>query len=454
MSYLKNTIKKEKMNKFLGVVLLSIGLTVATFGQENYTLEKCVSYALENQGSIKKAQFESELADAKIKETVSIGLPQINGKVDFMKNFEVQKQFLPADAFNPLAPAGLVTPVGFGVDYSMNANLQLTQMIFDGSYIVGLQASKQVKRFAEIGLKKSKEDVVYNVTTAYYGAIVNKDRKELLSTNLEQLEALLADSKVMYENGAIEKIDLQQLEVNINNLKVQIARVDNGEKVSLELLKLYMGMEATESLALEGKIEDFINNISDELTSKPRIEEEILNQQKVLQELTLKNEKVKAYPKLYGFVSGGWNKGENDFGKTFDFGTYEPYSMLGLSLDVPIFSSFRRSHRIQQNQLEVSKLDMDLKMLKQKVEFDKLNAQLNLRNSKDAISLQEKTLELAKEVYRVNQIKYKEGVISNFELLQSESSLQQAQTNYYLAVYEALTAYVNYAKATGNLTSN
>lgn len=454
MSYMKSTTKKEMKIKFLQVALLSIGLNVVAFAQDNYTLEKCVSYAMENQSSIKKAQLESDLADAKIKETISVGLPQINGKVDFMKNFDVQKQFLPADAFNPLAPAGLITPVGFGVDYSMNANLQLTQMIFDGSYIVGLQASKEVKRFADIGLKKSKEDVVYNVTSAYYGAIVNKDRKALLSSNLEQLEALLTDSKVMFENGVIEKIDLQQLEVNINNLKVQIDRVDNGEKISKELLKLYMGLESTEELMLEGEIEDFIDGISDELSPKMRIDEELLGQQKVLQELNLKNEKVQAYPKLYGFVSGGWNKGENDFAKTFDFGTYEPYSMLGLSLDVPIFSSFRRSHRLQQNRLEVSKIDMDLKMLKQKVEFDKLNAQLTLRNSKNAISLQEKTLELAREVYRVNQIKYKEGVISNFELLQSESSLQQSQTNYYLAVYEALTAYVNYAKATGNLTSN
>jgi len=442
------------MNKVLQLILLSIGLSISSFGQENYTLKKCLDYALENQSSIKKSHLESQLADAKIKETISIGLPQINGKVDFMKNFEIQKQFLPADAFNPLATSGLITPVGFGVDYSMNANLQLSQMIFDGSYLVGLQASKEVKRFADISLRKSKEDVIYNVTTAYYGAIVNKDRQALLNTNLIQLEALLSDSKIMFNNGTIEKIDLQQLEVNINNLKVQISRVDNGEKISLELLKLYMGTEMSEQLTLEGKIEDFINNISDELTVKSRIEEDLLNQQKVLQELNLKNEKVKAYPKLYGFISGGWNNGENDFGKTFDFSSFEPYSMLGLSLDVPIFSSFRRSHRIQQNKLEVSKIDMDLKMLKQKIKFDQIKAQLSLRNSQNTILLQDKTLELAKEVYRINQIKYKEGVISNFELLQSESSLQESQTNYYLAVYEALTAYVNYAKATGNLTSN
>ncbi len=442
---------KKKMNKLI-LLLIVVTSSLSLNAQDTYSLEQCIQYALENHSSIKKAEYDSEIATAKIKETISLGLPQINGKVDLLKNLNIQKQFLPANAFNPLAPADLVVPVAFGVDYSANANVQLNQLIFDGSYFVGLQAAKEVKAFADIGVEQSKEQVVYNVTTAYYGAIVNKERANLLHINLAQLDSLLKESEIMYENGLLEKIAIQQIGVNINNLKVQINRVDNVKKLSEALLKVYMGISPNEDINLEGSVNDFIQKLDTELSDQTRIEEKLLSQKKLLQELNLKNNKVAAYPKLYGFGSLGWNRGDNKFNQITKINSWERYSMIGLSLDIPIFSSFRRSHVLQQNKLEIKKTEADLSLLKQQVELDIVNATVSLDNAKNAMKIQQETMSLAKEILRVTEIKYKEGIASHFDLVQSETALQEAQTNYYLAVYEGLSAYVNYTKATGNLT--
>ena len=438
--------------------LVFCNMAQAQIDSTSYTLQKCIDYALINHSSIKNADLDYKSSEAKVKETIAIGLPQINGKVDFIDYLKVQSQFLPANAFDPSAPEGLVAPVAFGVQYSSSASITATQLIFDGSYIVGLKAAKTYKELFQKSVDQSKVDVVENVSKAYYGALVNQQRLDLLQNNKSLLEKLYLDTKAMYDVGVVDKVSLQRISVSKNNLEVEISKLEGVVEISYALLKFQMGMPLGGELAIVDELESVINDLESSVTvtANPSSRPDYLQLQVQLKlmELDLQNEKVTAYPKLAAFGTLGANIGSYEFSEVFKFNDWQNFSMVGLQLDVPLFSSFRRGHRITQSKINVEKIENNLSMLEQSIEFETLQNKLALQNNMKSILLQNENMELAKEVYNSTKIKYDEGMASNYEVVDAETSLKQAQTNYYSALYDAILSKIALDKAAGTLYSN
>ncbi len=455
-----------KRINYIGLFTLLILFSKGVWAQEEssseksvggaYSLKQCIDFALQNHEQIKNAELENEVSQAKVKETVGIGLPQVSGKFDVTGNLEIQKQFVPGDALGvPGGDPNQLIALGFGVPYSNNANITITQLVFNGSYLVGLQASKVYKELSEKQLSKTKIDVIEAVTKAYYSTLVAEERLKLLEINKGQLDALLSDMKVMYENGLTDKLELQRLNVNINNLQTEIQKIENLVVVSQQLLKFQMGADMSADITLSETLESYVSKLTPagEQTANytNRIEYKQLETQKLLQELDLKNKKVQRYPSLGAFASMGYTAGGLDFAQAFEFDKWEPYMMIGLSLNVPVFSGFQSTYQIQQSSLKLKQIDNNFNLLKRSIDFETSQTQKDYQNVLSTLDIQKENIELAKEVFDVTKIKYKEGYASNLEVVQAESSLKEAQSNYFGAIYDALVAKVALDKALGNL---
>lgn len=450
----------KQINRIILLALLT--LVGKVFAQENtqgtggsYSLKQCVDVALQNHEQLKNAELDQKISQAKVKETIGIGLPQVNGKMELMSNVAVQKQFVPANAFNPMAPEDEVMPLGFGVLYSNNLNVTVSQMIFNGSYLVGLKAAKVYTELSQKAITKTKIDVVESVTKAYYATLVAEERLKLLQINKDQIDALFSDMKVMYENGFTDKLELQRLQVSQNNLNTEIQKIENLVDLSYQLLKYQMGIELNTEVTLSENLEGYIGQLTpaQEQTANyaNRIEYQQLETQIALQQLDLKNKKVQRYPSLVGFASMGYTIGGLKFNQITKVKDWEPYMMVGLTLNVPIFSGFQSKYQIQQSSLSLQKVENNVALIKRGIEFETIQAQKNYQNVLSTLETHKTTIDLAKEVFEVTQIKYKEGLASNLEVVQAESSLKEAQSNYFGAIYDGLVAQIALEKALGNL---
>jgi outer membrane protein TolC len=213
---------------------------------ENQTLDLCISYALAHSNSLQNAKIDIEISQAKISETRSAGLPQINGQVDFFNNLALQKSFIRANQFEPLAPPNAVRSVAFQLPYSSVASINASQMLFNGSYLIGLKAAQVYAELAQKNVELSEIEIIANVSKAYYTCLINQERLTLLDQNVLRLEKLFEDTKIMLANGMIEKLDLDRIEVNLNNLKTERTKLLQLLDLSKAILKFQMNLQQTE----------------------------------------------------------------------------------------------------------------------------------------------------------------------------------------------------------------
>ena len=425
--------------------------------QNSFTLEQCLDYAYKNATTIRKAELETQNAEARVKDVRSIGLPQVTGNVQFIDNYNIQTNFLPARFFNPNAPID-APPVGvkFGTTYLGNATLQVSQLLFNGSYIVGLQAANTYKQLAAKSLEASKITITENVTKAYLLLIVNKERIKLLDNNIARVDSFFSDTKKLQKQGFVEQLDIDRLEVSLNNIKSEKTKIEGIIKLSNEILKFQMGMPADNVLDVQGDITSYqlanTEAISEKADYKNRIEYSLLETNNQLLLLDLKNKRWGYLPTLSAFLQTGFNTGVNEFTQWGDFkNNWFNFGLFGFRLDVPIFDGFQKKYKIQQSKIELLKLDEDKKSLELAINFQTNQAKITLANAQASLEIQKRNQTLATEVLRVTKLKFKQGVGSNIEITNAEAAAKDAETNYYNALYEALIAKVELDKALGKL---
>ncbi len=446
--------------------------TSQTIQNNSFTLEQCLEYAYKNSTTIRKAELETQNAEAKVKDIRSIGLPQVNGNVQFIDNYKIQTSFLPARFFNPNAPAE-AAPVGvkFGTTYLGNATAQVTQLIFNGSYIVGLQAANTYKQLAAKSLEASKITITENVTKAYLLLIVNKERIKLLDNNIARVDSFFSDTKKLQKQGFVEQLDIDRLEVSLNNIKSEKTKIEGIIKLSNEILKFQMGMPAENVLEVQGDIASYqltsINpsQVKDSTSQvkkdsilhekadyKNRIEYALLDVNTKLLTLDLKNKRWGYLPTLSAFLQTGMNTGVNEFQQWGDFkNKWFGFGSFGFRLDVPIFDGLQKKYKIQQSKIELLKVEEDRKSLELAINFQTNQAKITLANAQASLEIQKRNQTLATEVLRVTKVKFKQGVGSNIEITNAEAAAKDAETNYYNALYDALIAKVDLDKALGKL---
>ena len=444
---------KTKIILFAVLVGLTVNVVYAQTDSSRvhtFKLYNCISYAYEHQNAILNAKLDEQIAKYKVRETIGIGLPQINGSVSFQDFLDVPTSLIPGDFFN--RPGELV-PVQFGVKYQSTPGISISQLLFDGSYLVGLQASKTFKELSARALTRTKVETAVAVTQAYYSVLIANERLGLLDANINRLQKTLNDTKQLLKNGFVEKIDVDRLTVLSNNIQTERSNVLRLLDLNNNLLKFQMGMPIGDKLIITEKIEDISfakeTVLADTSAFMSRPEYALLQTQKKLNQLDLKRYKFQFLPSLAAFGNFSTAFQSNNFNTLFDRSF--PTSLIGLQLNVPIFSGGQKYYRVKQAQLAVKKSDNDLYNLQNGINLQINQSQTAYINGLESLENQKRNRELAQEVLRVTKIKYEQGIGSSLEVTTAETSLKESETNYINSLYDALNNKVNLDKALGRI---
>ncbi|MEJ8801242.1 TolC family protein [Pontibacter sp. H249] len=451
---------KNYLSLFLAVLVLVGSANAQGQAPQQFSLQESIKYALQNRASLQVLRNQERIDKAKVGEIRAMGLPQINGSLDVGDNFIQQQSFLPAEFFNdpddPNSPQpGTFVPVTFTPAYTGNAILTGNQLLFDGTYLIGLKAAKTYTELSKRNTAQSEIEVAEQVAKAYYGVLVNRERMKLLDQNIIRLDTVLFQTKVMFENGVAEKLDVDRLRVSLNNLKVEKQKAERLMELSESLLKFQMGIDHKQQLVLTDKLEEVEVSTAQaapqNFNYSSRIEYAILETQRDLAELDLRNRRSGYMPKLYLNARYGYNAANNEFSEITKTRNWLEYGYVGGQIQLPIFDGLRKHYQIQQAKLTLDNTKYGFETLRQSIDLQIDQSSTELTNALDVLDSQRENLELAEEIARVSKIKFQEGVGSNLEVVTAETDLRQAQTNYYAAIYDALIAKVNLEKATGTL---
>jgi len=443
-------------------IFVVFGLFTALFSSASaqnvvqLNLKETLEYALENNVDAKNARLELLIAETTVKEETSKGLPQINGAFNFNYNPAIQVVLVPNEGFfaNPAIDADVV-PLRLGVTYQSGLGMTASQMIFDGSFFVGLRAAKTLRELTEYDRIKTENDVIESVKKAYFGVLVNTERIKLAEANLTRIDSLLEETKALNRAGFIEKIEVSRIQVQRNNTYTQVERSKTAYEISKQLLKIQMGLpreievEITETLA-ELNSEEKINEML-VMEGMSRIEVNQLEMNLELANLDLKNNHVQYMPSIDFNANYQRNGASNTIDRVFNSSNWFSSSLLGVSMQIPIFDGFLKSARIQRNRVQIKQLENQRLFLDDNIELEIYQARTNLKNDMNILLVQRENMALAQEVYDISKIKYNEGVGSNLEVVEADAALIESEINYLSALYDGLIAKVDLEKALGIL---
>jgi len=419
-----------------------------------FNLKECLEYAYENQDSLKNAKLDIEKARYKVKETTGLGLPQISGSANLQHYLKVPVSVVEARNFDSSAPPGELIGLEFAIPYASTAGLNVNQLLFDGSYLVGLKASKTFKELSEKNYSRTKIATTVAVTKAYYQVLISNEQMRLLDANINQLAQQLKETTELNKQGFVEKIDLDRLRVLYNNLITTRGNTERLLVLSTQVLKFQIGMPITDNLQVKDKISDTQIEVqasipTDTSAYKNRIEYSLLETQRDLNELNVRRIRSQNLPSLSAFGSAAYQYYGLEFGKLYNKGY--AMSLVGLQLNVPIFSGFQRLNQYRQAKVDVQKSNNILNSVKNGILLQQEQARITYENGLASLNNQKSNMEVAREVLRVSKIKYHEGVGSSLEVIQAQTALEQAENNYIQALYDALVSKVDLDNAYGRI---
>ena len=440
------------------LTLLSSSGGLLAQNRQGFSLQEAIQFATRENINVKNTQLDALSAEGRIRELKAVSLPQVSIGGSFTDNLIIQRAFLPATFFDRNAPADApAVPVQFGVKYAGNIAGSVNQLLYDAAYRVGLKAATVYRELAQKNITASKITVAEQVAKAYYGVLVSEERAKLLDLNIGRVDTLLRDTRALNKQGFVEKLDVDRLEVQVNNLKAERQNVQNLIGLSYYLLKFQMGLGINDEIALTDKIQDMnLDELERSIAQDPafnydtRIEYSTLQTQLQLADLDIQNTQKSYFPRLSAFINYGYNNGRNRLINIVD-SPWLNFSTMGLNLSVPIFDGFARKYQAQQKRFTLQKAQNSGILLKNSIDLQQKQSLITLTNGLQTLRTQQRNRELAAEIVRVTRIKYKEGVGSNIEVLNAETSSREAQTNYFTALYDFLIAKVDQDKATGKL---
>ncbi|MCC7231372.1 MAG: TolC family protein [Bacteroidia bacterium] len=442
------------MRKISSILILMIlpfaGRTQSRDSSYSFSLKQAIDFALIHQMDVVNATLDTKISDAQVNEVIGIGLPQVNGSFDVKDFVALPTSLIPGEFVGQ--PPGTYLPLKFGTRYNATAGLSASQILFDPSYLVGVQASKTIRELSRKNLNRTKIETAVAVMKAYYNYLVLTEMSRVVDANLVRVKKMLDDTRVLYANGFVEKLDVDRGQVNYNNVLSEKEKFNNTLSVSMTALKFQMGMAANASLSLTDTLA--ADKIAmDQLQADPskRIEYSILKTQYQLQQYNLKRYRVGFYPSLiaYGDLSTSAQRDKFDIFDP-DEGWY-PTGIIGATLNIPIFDGRQKHYKIQQEKRALEKIQNQISNFENAVALESQSARTSLEDASHDFTIQQSNLTLSNEVYKTAKLKYDQGVGSNLEVLNAETSLKEAQANYYNAMYSVIVAKIDYDKALGNI---
>ncbi len=417
-----------------------------------FSLEECVTFAKNNNVQVKNSLLAIEAQIQTNREIGAAAFPTIGtnaGVNDFIK---IPTSLLPAQIFG--GAAGTYIPVQFGTKYNANYGINFQQLLFDGQVFVALKARASSLQWQKKNAALTEEAIKTNIYKIYYQLSASKTQLNILDANIERLSKLAHDAEVMYKNGFAEKLDVDKVSVQLNNLQTEKIKANNSVAIGFMGLKMLMGMPVNDSLALTEVIDEKSLEkdvlVENDFQYGVRKDFQYLSETKKLTEFNVKRYQLSYLPTIS--FSGSTSK--NALRTKFDFfegGSWFNTTMISLNINLPLFNGFARDARLKKTKIELQQIENQLGGLKNNIDNEITQAKLNYMSSVATMQFQKKNMQLAETVYQQTKKKFETGTGSNTEISASQADLVTAQNNYMNALYSALIAKVDLLKATGKL---
>ena len=415
------------------------------------TLEQAVTYGLENNVDVKNAAIDEQIAQSTVKEVKSQGLPQINGNINFTDNTK-----LPVFIF-PDPQTGQQTAFRVGNQFTTAASIDATQLLFDGTFFLGLKAAKDYVELSSLQANRTQIEVKTNITKAYYLVLITKQNIQLLDSNLISLKKTRDEIKATYEVGLAEELDLDRLNLSVSQLELQQKQLQDQYITALQILKIQIGLDINTDIILTDDLTLLSNNFQtdatllDTVNAANRVEFQMLEQQAELNTLDMRRWKYGYYPTVEAF--GTYNN--QSFRDSFNyFNQWAPWynsSYIGIRIKVPVFDGFYKQSKIQQARLELEKTTNSKDNLENVIQMEFFQAKQNYLRAVDMVNIQKKNIELANKILLTTIEKQKEGLGSSLDVVNAQDAYRQANIGYLKALYDLLVAQIDLKKATGTI---
>lgn len=417
-------------NKILITLLLVVSYLQAQEKKASYSfsLKQAIDHAVQNNYQAINAGRDIEIAKQKKWETTAMGLPQINGNIGYQNNFKL--------ATNIIDFGGVPTALTFGTKHNANSSLTLSQLLFDGSYIVALQASKTYLAFYQNYKKKTDTDIKEMIINAYGSVLLASESALILQKNKTILEKTIFETNETFKNGLIEEENVEQLKITLSSVKSNLNYVSRLKEISIKMLKINLGINIDDELVVTDKLDDLAKSSMDfalatpDFDAKNNINYIIANNFVDQRNLELKLQRSKALPSLAAAVNFGYNS----FSETFSFlnsdQKYFNFSNLGVNLNIPIFSSLGRSAKTQQAKIALDQAKTQLTQAEQQLKLQYQNAKSDYEFIIEQYNSSKENLKLAERIENKQQIKFKEGLSSSFDFTEAQRQLYSSQQSF------------------------
>ncbi len=448
---------KTSIAKYLLTIsILFCGL--ALFAQSEMTLEEATKYAKDNSLSIKNAHLNIADAEAQVEERRSIGLPQLNGKVDYSYYFKVPTVRLP-DPFIDLArdpggmlPDGYNPNVSFSLKHNFNAGLSLNALIFDGTYLTGLRAARDYRNYVNYELEAKEKEVADKVREAYLPSLLITESIGNLDKNLGNLQKLFAETQALYKEGFVEQLDVDRLELSIANLSTERENLLRQRESAINYLKFAINYPLDKELTLSDNVQTLLKEATEEdlttaINYNKHPQYQVIQKGLELNALNVEQFQKGYLPSVAAFASYQYGFQGNQLNNT---GFWVPVGLVGAQINVPIFDGFEKRAKIQRARLAQEIAFNQKREYERGITLELQNARTAYTNALSQVTSQKKNMELAERIYNTTMVKYREGVGSSLEISQAEQSLYTTQQNHLVALYDLLVTKAALDKALGN----
>ena len=428
--------------KFLIIFSLFLANTSGQNLPESLSLNEAIEFGLSNNRSIINADREILKAKKERWKTIAIGLPQISSEINYQNFLEMPVSLVPAEFFG--GQMGTFSELTFGTEQNMIGSVKMEQLLFDGSYLVGLEASRIYLKISENLFEKTNLEVKKLITTTYTNVLIAQYNISFLEKNKKTLEVNLKEIHELFKNGFEEEESVEQMQLSLSQVNSNLKYAENLMKITEAMVKFVIGYPTEKPLLLRSNLEDIFNEelyfktIPEITNISNNIDIKIADNNVKSEALQFKYEKSKSLPKLSGFINQTYTGNSNEF--TFADRDQKWYrsSLVGLNLKIPLFSSLGRSAISQKAKISLDQAITELTETQERIRIEVNAAYNDYDLAVDNYFTEKENLRLAERIEKKNQIKFFEGIVQSFELRMSQIQLYNAQNNFVTAIHSVI----------------
>lgn len=436
------------------ITVLFVSLVTASWAQEGFTLKQAQDYAIKNAFSVKSTQYDALVAKLTSDALLGTGLPQVSASMQYNNYIDLPTSLVPAQFFG--GKPGEYAKLKFGVPQNMSAGISATQLLFNGTWLVGLEASKAYAELQKKNTTRSEIEIKNAVAQSYCIALISEKNLKMINDTREIMSKLLADTKQLNDNGFVEVQDVEQLQLNLNNLDIR--RIDAEQQVALtkDVLKFTMGMALDQTILLTDNIDTMANENSLELLNTAfdagsNIDIQLAKEGMRMRALNLKAEKSKVLPTAAAFYNLQAQAQRDEFNFHDTSLPWFPIQLWGVQVSVPIFSGLSKSKNIEiaKVQLQQTTDMVNNAMQAKQLEYNKASG--TYRTAFETFQSSKASLDLSDRILTKTRIKYTEGISSSFEIANIQSQNIAAQGQYIGAMMNLMNARIALLKSLNQL---